>query len=319
MNFLGNLSKMAAADTCLAYIPPIIPLPKGKVKLAGFDLDGTLVTSSRGKLFDTSSSDWIWLGDVPKLFRELKEYIICIFTNQLRFTEEGQRRLESILKELERVNGFIPFLMVATKGDVYRKPNTGMITKLVSLLKERGYTIESGFYCGDACSPDDPYPPFRWSDSDRLFSLNSGLTFHRPLDVFGTYQSQSSQEQELIVLVGNPGSGKTTTAMCFAQCGYNVVSRDDLKTVPKMVKATKELLARGVSVVIDATNPSKESREAFLSLFPGKKRILWHIRDGRSFNALREKPVSAISYNIYTKHFETPLSTIEGASVEYIY
>jgi hypothetical protein len=33
---------------------------------------------------------------------------------------------------------------------------------------------------------------------------------------------------------------------------------------------------------------------------------MWHVRDGRPFNALREKPVPEVAYAMYSKHFVDP-------------
>jgi bifunctional polynucleotide phosphatase/kinase len=318
---------MAAAEdeSCLIHTPKA-KFDLGITKIAGFDLDGTLVTSSRSKPFDTSPDHFVFFGDIPGYFQSLRqEWIVCIFTNQSRHSEENQRRIEKIIDHLEQVNGWSPYVLIATQHNDYRKPGIRMVTKLLEILNQEGYQITSGVYCGDACGPDDPFPPYRWSSSDFEFANNAGMSFVRPVEIF-SQEFPPSSVQELVVLVGNQGSGKTRTAKMLETFGYFHVSRDELKTIPSMVRKIKEQLGQGRSVVVDATNPTISSRKVFLDLFHGadskgdpsgvpleplrepEKRIAWHIRDGRPFNKLREKPIPEIAYRNYSKNFEEPSS-----------
>jgi bifunctional polynucleotide phosphatase/kinase len=167
--------------------------------------------------------------------------------------------------------------------------------------------------CGDAAGPTDPCPAYRWASSDAEFATAIGAQFLRPCDVFAVepVPVSASAQQELVLLVGNPGSGKSTTSRSLAGLGYIHIEQDTLKNKAETLKVAKATLATGKSVVVDATHASSENRAPYIQLAKSLNipyRILWHIRDGRPFNSLREKPVPEIAYAMYSKHFVDPLS-----------
>jgi bifunctional polynucleotide phosphatase/kinase len=82
----------------------------------------------------------------------------------------------------------------------------------------------------------------------------------------------SSDNQELIIMIGRPASGKSTfTETYLVPKGYARVNRDTLKTMPKCLKVCKEELDKGNSVVIDNTNPTSDGRAEFISLAKERK------------------------------------------------
>ena len=66
-----------------------------------------------------------------------------------------------------------------------------------------------------------------------------------------------------MLLVGSPGSGKSTYATSRMQ-GYELVSNEHLKTWQNCLKACKEHLEAGKSVVVDNTNNKVEVRSKFI-------------------------------------------------------
>jgi predicted kinase len=116
--------------------------------------------------------------------------------------------------------------------------------------------------------------------------------------------------------MGNPGSGKSTTGRYIAARGYVHIEQDVAGSKTAVKKAAEAALARGQSVVLDATHGSEANRSIYEELAAELKipfQILWHIRDGRPFNALREKPVPEVAYAIYSKYFVAP----KGATLVY--
>lgn len=79
--------------------------------------------------------------------------------------------------------------------------------------------------------------------------------------VFSADTAMPGLKQEVIVLVGYPGCGKSTFAEKIAkEHGYGIVNRDSMKTWQKCVQNAKIYLQKGQSVIIDNTNGDTESR-----------------------------------------------------------
>eukprot|EP00796_Vickermania_ingenoplastis_P007010 gene7010-4972_t len=73
--------------------------------------------------------------------------------------------------------------------------------------------------------------------------------------------------QELVLLVGLPGCGKTTFyRRFFAPLGYAHINRDTLGTKAKCLKAAAAAWSEGKSVVIDNTNPTSAGRREYITM-----------------------------------------------------
>jgi bifunctional polynucleotide phosphatase/kinase len=280
-----------------------------------FDIDGTLVVSKSGRRYASDANDWIFTSDaIVDHLNELNATgrVVALVSNQSAWGAPAQAKIESILAALLSLNRWVPWCLVATapikqKDTLYRKPGRGLFDKLVEQL---GVTPTDVTMCGDAVGPADPNPAYRWASSDRDFATAIGATFQRPCDVFPPRpQPTPRTHKELVLLVGNPGSGKSTTARALAAAGYTHIEQDNLKNKNETLKHAVVALAKGESVVVDATHGSSSNRQPYIDLATKAGvaiRILWHSRDGRPYNALREKPVPEIAYAVYSKHFNDP-------------
>ena len=306
-------------------------------RIALFDIDGTLVHSRSGRRWAQDAEDWIWTSQaVPAHLDTLWRdgWTVALVSNQSMWNKDPvhpKGKIESILSAIEASLGWKPWCCVATqpKDTVYRKPARGMYDALLTALGTTIGAVTQLQMCGDAVGSDDPFLPYHWSDSDKKFAETIGAKFLRPIDVFGAAATApapsaaaaaATTAQELILLVGNPGSGKSTTAKHFAtSAGYVHVEQDVLGTKAKTLKAVKDALPSGKSVIIDATHGSFTNREPYLKLAKEKGlpvRILWHIRDGRSWNATRASPVPEVAYAVYSKYFIDPRT--DGVPLEII-
>ncbi|KGR12005.1 DNA 3'-phosphatase [Candida albicans P57072] len=186
---------------------------ESSIKLAAFDLDGTLISTKSGGTFSKSPSDWKWWND--KVLDKLKDlyrdnYLIVIFSNQggvvaiplsksyLNFTT----KLNSIVKELkgrdilDRISIYAAPKKPSTKNSKnttntideqmhakMRKPETGMWDTFLVDLKKYGITSDinykESFFVGDAAGRSKDF-----SDSDALFSKNINLKFITPEELF---------------------------------------------------------------------------------------------------------------------------------------
>eukprot|EP00796_Vickermania_ingenoplastis_P011606 gene11606-7995_t len=121
--------------------------------------------------------------------------------------------------------------------------------------------------------------PFSWDGVDpaalRTWPRHyESLTLHGFLFPDGRETSLSLQGsrredpgQELVLLVGLPGCGKTTFyRRFFAPLGYAHINRDTLGTKAKCLKAAAAAWSEGKSVVIDNTNPTSAGRREYINL-----------------------------------------------------
>ncbi|XP_005990983.1 bifunctional polynucleotide phosphatase/kinase [Latimeria chalumnae] len=270
-------------------------------KVAGFDVDGTVITTRSGKVFPTGPDDWrILFPEVPKKLKQLQKdgYKIVFFTNQMGISrgklrpEVFKAKMEAILEML----GIPVQVLVATGMGIYRKPVLGMWDYLREKAND-GVTVdlEESCYVGDAAGRPANWAPERkkkdFSCSDRLFALNAGLRFFTPEEFFLGWKKAPfklpdfdprsldpqarlcdppsatlvSASSEVIVAVGYPASGKSTFFREFLLPeGYEHVNRDTLGTWQKCVSACEAALQRGQRVVIDNTNPEVESRSRYI-------------------------------------------------------
>lgn len=139
---------------------------QGTVKVAGFDFDSTLITTSSGNAFGRDASDWKWWDvTVPGKLRSLHEegYTIVIFSNQSGISLASDSK--SLKQDKKRFADFktkaaaimsqldIPItLYAATAKDQFRKPRIGMWQAFLSDHHISNYSVdlEQSMFVGDA-------------------------------------------------------------------------------------------------------------------------------------------------------------------------
>jgi DNA 3'-phosphatase len=309
------------------------------------DIEGTLVSSASCSNKIRNAEDYVFLG--AHIYHKLQYlynsgFTVVLVTNQIvnkNNTEECvKKKIKSIYNSLCRKLDFQPWLFIATKKDKYRRPATGMWKLFLQLSAIVPTAI---YHVGDAIGADDPCPLFKWADTDSQFAAAIGGILYRPVDVFwDDYEApRVSAEQEMVIMVGNPYSGKTRTAtMLQLQWGGitdldevparrpNFYSVIDMKTTT--VEQAKERIYNIVNVewgspVIDGYNLTVEQRRVFIEearQYCIPVRILWHIRNGYAWNvaaAADEPKYDKEIYRIYAEYFERPTKA-EG-TVEIVY
>lgn len=332
MNFFVNTSLWQQSHGFM-FISSKFPLnPSGKV--FGFDLDGTLTTAKNGldpkRSKQISSDNWLFLGPIKEKLKELsKDYSIFIITNQ---SKVSQIKLDMIASVYLALDG-LPTILCANIKNEYRKPNTGFINVIRLMLANNNIDFNQmeSYYSGDGVGETDPFAPYRWGTVDYDFAINSGLRFVRPSDIFG--HADIHPTEELVMMMGTPGSLKTTFAKRLEHVfGYVRYSQDEI-TYKDLEKHKDRILSdimSGKKVVLDATFAKEEKRLFWIRLIKEindrygsniRVRILWSIRPGYCFNDERSKEtrVSHFAYtgpNGYVPNFVDPYNAMSTYKYE---
>ncbi|XP_045928729.1 bifunctional polynucleotide phosphatase/kinase isoform X2 [Micropterus dolomieu] len=276
---------------------------KGSNKIAGFDIDGCIITTKSGKVFPTAPDDWkiLYPEIQPRLANLLKKgYKVVFFTNQMGIAK-GKLRPEVFKSKVEDILTMLQLpvqVFVSTGPGIYRKPVMGMWNHLCEKAND-GVTVDKtqSFYVGDAAGRPENWAPGKkkkdFSCSDRLFALNIGLQFHTPEEFFLGWKSAPyslpnfdprkidstarlydppsasliSSKTEVIVAVGFPASGKSSFFHThIIPKGYVYINRDTLGSWQNCVSACERALKEGRSVAVDNTNPDPESRKRYVDV-----------------------------------------------------
>ena len=296
--------------------PTIYNLNKAqlKAKIAAFDYDHTLVCPKDGATFAKDVDDWQWL--YPNIPEQLKRYndegfSVVIFTNQSKSWKVIQ--IQYVMQTLQ-----IPVFIVVASDKCDYKPNPILYDVLVGSAK---VDKEQSFFVGDALGGKGD-----WADSDKVFAQNIGFKCQSPEKMFAVKEIveipalKLSDSKQVVIMVGYPGSGKSTVAKSICQDEQFVLVQGDVhKTSPKMIKAALPCVKEGKSIVFDATNSSSKKRNEYIE-FAKKhnlKVVCIHMSTSLEVSYKRnkerdpEQQVPKIAYSVYTKHFENP-SAEEG-------
>lgn len=272
-------------------------------KAIAFDLDWTLAYG-RKALHPREANDIYLMPGREKKLIELasKGWGFVIYTNQLcRSTKDiaiKKARVMTAYNLIKDIGNVAIFMAIG--DDKFRKPNIGMHNKFKELYKTKVYTM-----VGDAAGRPQDH-----SNADMGFAKNAKLRFLVPEVVFKVGIPAVPQEKTLVILMGMPGSGKTTTYKKYLEPkGYVHVNQDTLKTAAKVYNTTCEAMQRGLNVCLDNTNASEEKRKVYyeLAMEYGYQIKIWYlVRDGYGWNKLRESKVPDIAYHVYFKHLSMP-------------
>lgn len=290
--------------------PHIVKIGKFRLrtKMAMFDYDWTLVKPLSNGTFSKSLDDWRWITEkVPEILQKYydKGYCIVIISNQTRNTEMKLQQIINVLSTLK-----IPSLVSVGYENIDKKPNRTMFD---IIIKNKKIDMNKSFYVGDALGRQGD-----WSDSDKKFAENINIkNIYSPDDLFSITEDkkpiiESLNKQEIIVLVGYPGSGKTTLANTFDNKKYIVINGDIFKNSKNMIKESEKYIKDNYSIIFDATNPSIEKRKEYIDFAKSKNipirciNVETDITTAMFRNNKRDKVIPKITYYIFRKKYIEP-------------
>lgn len=297
--------------------------PHFRSRIALFDFDWTLVKPKTGGIFPKNEDDWEWLSqDVPDYIKSCykKGYGIYIVTNQTKQWKKTQ--IEKAMIGL----GIPLTICIAWDKTKEHKPNTFLFHEAFTESQMTKLKLSESFMIGDAQGRPNDH-----SDCDLVFAKSVGVKCLVPEDVFKISDStqkttdvQPSMNQEVVILVGYPGSGKSTLCeKVFSRANYVCIKGDEFKTSVRMIKEAEQHVQIGKSVVFDATNPSIKKRAEYIAFARKHSLSVRCIFVSTSFeisferNNKRAHPIPRIAYNLFKKNFEYP-SENEGFTLEII-
>eukprot|EP00752_Nemacystus_decipiens_P002205 g2097.t1 len=333
--------------------------------IVAFDMDGTLIKTKSGKKFGDAADDWqFWHGKIPAVLRKWHErgYKVAIISNQMGIgTGKADKQTQQAkVRSIVRAIGVPVEAYLACQDDYYRKPRLGC-WDLVSTSCNGGLKAEKEacLYVGDAAGrPKQGTYKKDFSAGDLKLALNAGIPFQTPEQFFmGSTQPLHKNRSlavlgfdpsslvgktpaavetltrdggglEVVVLVGPPAGGKST--LCKDRLpGYARVNQDELKTLNKCRQVATARLKDGMSVVIDATNPKRNTRADWVVLarqhgatarcifLTTPKEVCFHLNVFRGCNPCsteeERRKVPDVVIHTWFKYLELPQSS-EGFS-----
>jgi bifunctional polynucleotide phosphatase/kinase len=283
-------------------------VPSSSDKYAIFDVDWTLIKPKDGRKFPQNVEDWIWLREsVPETIRKYHDdnYNIVFLTDQTKPWKVSM--IENVIKEIN-----VPITCLIAMNKTYHKPNP---TFFMDTIKTDDIDMKTSFFVGDAAGREGD-----WSRNDIDVAAKIGVRFYTPEEIFrwehkNIEKNLASTTKEVVIMVGYPGSGKSTIAKELEKHNYIRIDGDALKTGPKMIKEAEKYVDQK-SIIFDATNGTKERRQLYIDF--AKKhnlgvRCLWKttsIGDAMEQNRERQKQggpkIPDIVFYTYRKKFEEP-------------
>ena len=304
-------------------------------KIMALDLDGTLIITKSGNTFPKNENDWMLLNkNIPEILQKyLKNgYKIIIFSNQAGISRghtdmtEWKNKLSALQRELN-----LPIqVFAATKIDYYRKPSVGM-WELMLRFNEFDVDLKESLFVGDAAGRPESNQRFKkdFSDFDYKFAKNIGIEFKTPeiffddsleilpeinfnprsldkdLSLFKNITTNcedklKSSSTEIIVLIGSPGTGKSTFYNNYLKPnGYIEFDKHSIISKKNYSMLFEEEVKKGNSLVVYCSNPSVDAKLNYINLakrlgveirtfvFNFKKELVFHLNDMRLFNIHR--------------------------------
>ena len=335
-----------------------------KRPVVGFDFDDTLVDLKTRAILPNV---------IEKLKALYEKYDIVVFSNQLgvkrgKVTNEEVQNMFEIF--IEAFGSHIS-VFYSIDEDIYRKPNTGMVDLYKSLSND---FVNWVYYCGDAGGRYNDFSTsdlffanncsIRYRTPEEIFNdSHSGLLACKKLQALELYKEDDwidgelsnhrkifdvlrvkdnedfdvefSKDKMIIVMVGAPGSGKSSlTKQLSDKYLMGIINGDTIGSKSKQVKKFNEYVElvqneELYGIIIDNTNPSKVDRDFWFDKLDEtwdkeviyidiSKPLSFHLTNYRT-NFGHKKIPSVVIHTFYKKleepnrciHYTNPLTNID--------
>lgn len=221
---------------------------RSSVRIAGYDIDGTIIKTKSGNVFPKTTDDWQlnFAGDkIKQKLKRLHEsgYKICFFTNQGGIAK-GKVDVNEFKQKVTKIIDLlgVPIqTFISIENGFLRKPLPGMWFEMRDNCNDNlKLELEKCFFVGDAAGRPEVGKGVQkrrkdHSLADRFFAENIGISFYTPEEHFLDVRKEQwiapefnpakcfddniplltpqdskipADKQEIIVMVGLPGSGK---------------------------------------------------------------------------------------------------------------
>ncbi len=236
-------------------------------KYAIFDVDGTLIQPVRGYKVPLDRGDWS--ARFPNASQVIRDFHIKGYTIVFRTDQSKAFRID-LVRDLAKSLGVPVLVLIAIAKDL-KKPDTSLFLENI-----KNMNVHESFYVGDAAGRRGD-----WSAVDKQFANALGIRFYTPEEFFErqledppsvlvsrpsvpVINDVAKESDEVIIMIGLPGSGKTTIVQRdFKPKGYFVLSGDELgsSNPKKLIKMATDQWGQGQrKFVFDLTNLTEEHR-----------------------------------------------------------
>lgn len=242
-------------------------------------------------------------------------YDPVIVTSSSRDEAFTRRKIEQFFgMATSEMNKEFQCVVICTFSPEFKKPNPYTYEYYKTLNPDVDPKISC--FCGDAAgrtytdiSTERTYF-IDYSDDDIQYARNIGLKFYTPEDLFTPPRLDFPGKQEIVLMMGMPGSGKSwVSRRMFVGNGYKIVNQDFLHSYDRCLSTTKYYLSQGFSVVVDNTNPMSSTRMGYVGIaryFNIDIRLIYVAQDGQHINQQRPNPVPPAAYGMYFNRLEYP-------------
>jgi len=310
------------------------PASKGKMdRVILIDIDRGLAWNPMGKQHSkpVKGTGWVWAHP--------DESMIIEYINNL-YDEEWEEEIKTKKKGIaiitkEKRKGSIPVLFSESQSKDTQKAVVEMCEDLkYQPLIVLGFTVDDVLEIALENYNDDSTVMYL-SDNYFVISIPT-LSEHiegidlEDLEITPQYNEPDPAPYKVGILIGQQGSGKSTYCEYLESIGYIIIGEKEAgkirnKSTKKAIKEFEDQIDEVLKckknkkkdyscedkkgIIIDATNPSEDSRATYNEIAEEKGIEvvnLWLSKSGFNYNSKREHPVSKIALNMYTSKLELP-------------